>query len=70
MDDDRILAIQVKHADLQRRAVAGRAGPMSMVRSSSMSIFLMAVRTACQMYLVGEALSSLRHLQSRSIMVV
>jgi hypothetical protein len=25
MNDDRILAIQVKHADLQRRAIAGRA---------------------------------------------
>jgi hypothetical protein len=47
MNDDRILAIQVKQADLQRCATAG--GPMSMVRPSSMSIFLMAVRTACQM---------------------
>jgi len=25
VDDDRVLAIQVEHADLQRRAVAGRA---------------------------------------------
>jgi len=25
VDDDRILAVQVKHADLHRRAVAGRA---------------------------------------------
>jgi len=47
MNDDRILAIQVEHADLQQRAVAGRADEHGQV--IVMSIFLMAVRTACQM---------------------
>jgi hypothetical protein len=47
VDDHRVLAQQIEHADLQRGAVS--CGPMSIVKSSSMSIFGIAVRTACQM---------------------
>jgi hypothetical protein len=47
VNEDGLLAAQVQDADFQR--VPLRAGPMNMVRSSSISTFRMAVRAACSM---------------------
>jgi hypothetical protein len=47
MDYHRVVAVDIQHANLQHRPGL-RAGPISMVRSSSMVTLRMAFRIACQ----------------------